>query len=227
MKVELLKSFKVLIVEDESSLAILLQDALKDYFACVAIAKDGVEGFNKYKNIKPDIVITDIMMPKNDGLQMTENIKKYNKQTPIIILSAYSEKEKLLKAIDLGVNKYFIKPFDPQELITYISSIANEITKKRKIKLSNEYTFDTNSNSLYKNGIFIKLTKREREFFYLLTRNLNSAVKSDEIKQYLWMDEEVSDERLRTFIKRLRKKTSKDLIQNSSALGYLITPLYF
>ncbi|MGM0519729.1 MAG: response regulator transcription factor [Campylobacterota bacterium] len=227
MDFKLLKTLKILIVEDESTIAKLLQDALKEYFASVAIASNGIEGFEKYKLIKPDIVITDIMMPKNDGLSMTQNIKKYNKETLIIVLSAYSDKQKLLKAIDLGINKYFIKPFDPGEVIEYIRSIANEITKKRKIRLSQEYIFDTKSNSLYKNGVFIKLTKREKEFFYLLIRNLNSVVKNCEIKKYLWSEEEVSDERLRTFIKRLRKKTSKELVQNSSAQGYLVSPLYF
>ncbi len=226
MDFKLLKTLKILVVEDENRIAKLLQDALKDYFASVAIASNGIEGFEKYKSIKPDVVITDIMMPQNDGLSMTQNIKNYNKETPIIVLSAYSDKEKLLKAIDLGISKYFIKPFDPGEVIEYIGTIANEITRKRKIRLSEEFTFDTNSNSLYKDGVFIKLTKREKEFFYLLIRNLNSVVKNDEIKQYLWSEEEVSDERLRTFIKRLRKKTSKELIQNSSAQGYLISPLY-
>ena len=78
--------------------------------------------------------------------------------------------------------------------------------------------------SLYKESTLITLTKREKEFFYLLIKNKNSIVSSSIIKESLW-NEEVNDERLRTFIKRLRLKTSKDLIENISSQGYLISVL--
>ena len=78
--------------------------------------------------------------------------------------------------------------------------------------------------SLYKESILVTLTKREKEFLYLLIKNKNSIVASDTIKESLW-DEEVNDERLRTFIKRLRLKTSKSIVENISAQGYLISIL--
>jgi two-component system, OmpR family, response regulator ArlR len=78
--------------------------------------------------------------------------------------------------------------------------------------------------SLYKKMVLITLTKREKEFFHLLIKNKNSIVSSTVIKESLW-SEEVNDERLRTFIKRLRLKTSKDLIENISSQGYLISVL--
>jgi DNA-binding response OmpR family regulator len=77
---------------------------------------------------------------------------------------------------------------------------------------------------LYKESILVTLTKREKEFLHLLIKNKNSIVASSTIKETLW-NEEVNDERLRTFIKRLRLKTSKDLIENISSQGYLISIL--
>ena len=106
----LLKTLKILIVEDEKRLAQLLKDAIYDSFFSIVIAKDGNEGLKKFKTFKPDIIITDIMMPFCDGLEMTQKIKELDENIPIIVLSAHSDKEKLLKAIDLGINKYFIKP---------------------------------------------------------------------------------------------------------------------
>ena len=224
MNYELLKTLKILIVEDEKRLAQLLKDAISDSFFSVVIASNGEEGIKKFKSFKPDIVITDIMMPFCDGLEMTLKIKELDESTPIIILSAHSDKDKLLKAIDLGINKYFIKPFDPDELIEYISKIAPKLQKEKQVLLKEGFIFDNNSLSLYKNNISIELTKREKEFFYLMIKNKNNLVLSQTIKNKLW-DEDVNDEVLRTFIKRVRIKTSKDLIENISGQGYLVSIL--
>jgi len=225
MNVNLLKTLKILIVEDESKLAALLKDAIGEYFYSVIIAKDGNEGLKKFKINKPDIVITDIMMPSCDGLEMTKQLKQIDDSIPIIVLSAHSDREKLLSAIDLGINKYFIKPFDPEEVIEHINKIAPLLNKKRRIHLKDGFVFDNNSTSLYKNEKLLNLTKREKEFFYLLIKHKDEVVDVQLIKDTLW-DEEVNDERLRTFIKRLRIKTSKDVIENVSGQGYLISPLY-
>jgi two-component system, OmpR family, response regulator ArlR len=224
MSKDLLKILKILIVEDEKRLAQLLKDAISDSFFSVVIAKDGNEGLKKFKIYKPDIIITDIMMPFCDGLEMTQKIKELDELIPIIVLSAHSEKEKLLKAIDLGINKYFIKPFDPDELIEHIIKIAPKLNKQKQVTLKDGFIFDNNSMSLYKESILITLTKREKEFLHLLIKNKNSIVASDTIKEFLW-NEDVNDERLRTFIKRLRLKTSKSIVENISAQGYLISVL--
>lgn len=221
---KLLKTLKILIVEDEKRLAQLLKEAIADSFFRVVIAKDGNEGLKKFKTFKPDIVITDIMMPFCDGLEMTEKIKELDENIPIIILSAHSDKEKLLKAIDVGINKYFIKPFDPDEVILHIKKIAPNLNKKKQIVLKENFIFDNNSMNLYKNDELITLTKREKEFFYLLIKYKNNLVTTEQIKQTLW-NEEVNDERVRTFIKRLRLKTSKKIIENVSGQGYLISVL--
>lgn len=225
MNLNLLKTLKILIVEDETKLASLLKDAISEYFHSVVIAKDGEEGLKRFKTNKPDIVITDIMMPQTNGLEMTIKIKELDELIPIIVLSAHSDKEKLLQAIDVGINKYFIKPFDPDELLAHIDKIAPTLNKRKKIKLKDGFVFDNNSTSLYKDGTLLSLTKREKEFFYLLLKNQNEVVEASVIKETIW-EEEVNDERLRTFIKRLRLKTSRDLIENASGQGYLISPTY-
>lgn len=220
----LLKTLKILIVEDEKRLAQLLKEAISDSFFSIVIAKDGNEGLKKFKTFKPDIIITDIMMPFCDGLEMTQKIKELDDNIPIIVLSAHSDKEKLLTAIDLGINKYFIKPFDPEEVIEHINKIAPKLRKQKQVILKDDFIFDNNTSTLYKNSTLIILTKREKEFFHLLIKHKNSLVTTKQIKTTLW-EEDVNDERLRTFVKRLRLKTSKDVIENISAQGYLISVL--
>lgn len=224
MKNELLKNLKILIVEDEKRLAQLLKDSISNSFFSVVIASNGEDGLKKFKSFKPDIIITDIMMPFCDGLEMTLKIKELDESIPIIVLSAHSDKEKLLTAIDLGINKYFIKPFDPEELLEHINKLALKLNKQKQSKLKEDFIFDNNSLSLYKNNSLISLTKREKELFYLLIKHKNQLVTTKDLKENLWNDE-VNDEALRTFIKRVRIKTSKDLIENVSGQGYLISVL--
>ncbi|MCT7557158.1 response regulator transcription factor [Aliarcobacter butzleri] len=216
-----MKSLKVLIVEDEIKLANLIKASIKELFFKVNIAKDGIEGLKKFQSFKPDIIISDITMPNLDGLEMCQRIREES-NIPIVILSAYSQKEKLLKAIDLGINKYFIKPFDIEEFLEYLKNLSKNIKKIKTYKLKDNFVFDNNSVCLYKDEILINLTKREREFLNILIKNKNSLVKKEDIKTLLW-NEDVSDERLRTFIKRLRLKTSKDLVENVSSQGYLVS----
>ncbi len=172
MPKNVLKEFKVLLVEDEVNIAKLLKDAIGDYFFSFTLAKNGQEGLEKMKIIKPDIIITDIMMPKLDGLAMTEKIKQIDDSIPVIVLSAFSEKEKLLNAIDIGITKYFIKPFDPDEVLDYLISLATKLDKKKVFKLSEDLYFDRNKNNLFdKNDKIINLTKREKDFLYLLIKS--------------------------------------------------------
>ncbi|MCW8894381.1 MAG: response regulator transcription factor [Sulfurimonas sp.] len=220
MKNKALKELKVLLVEDEENLARLLKGAIGDNFHSFIIAKDGAEGLELFTKINPDIVITDIMMPKLSGLDMSKELKKINPEIPIIILSAFSEKEKLFDAIDIGVTKYFLKPFDPDELLDYISSISSRLGNKT-LKLSEGFVFNKTTNSLYKNDRFVPLTKNEVKFLTLLIKDKNEIIDDMVIKENLWTAD-VSDERVRTFIRRLRAKTSKKLIKNVKGFGYKI-----
>jgi DNA-binding response OmpR family regulator len=221
-KEKILKELKILFVEDEINISKLLKDALADYFFSFTIANNGEEGLEKYKKINPDIIITDIMMPKLDGLEMTKMIREQNETIPIIVLSAFSDKEKLLKAIDIGITKYFIKPFDPEEVLEYLCAIAKKLNKNRIVYLNKNFSFDRNTNNLYEDNVLVNITKREKSFINLLIKNKNDITSVDELKETLWEEEEISDERVRTFIKRLRKKTSKELIKNIAGQGYLI-----
>ena len=213
-----LKNIKILLAEDEKSLALLMKSAIGDFCESFTVVNDGISGLKTYKEIKPDIVITDIMMPKMDGLEMSKAIKEINPEQIIIVLSAYSETEKLLTAIDLEIKKYFIKPFDPDELLDYLCEVIQKIEIKKVI--SSNYIFNTKTKKLYRDGEVIQLTKREVDFIELLINQSDYFIDDETIKKTLWDEKNVSDDRVRTFIRRLRKKTSKDLIKNVSGQGY-------
>jgi DNA-binding response OmpR family regulator len=215
-----LKNIKILLAEDEKSLATLMQSAIGDFCESFTVVNDGEEGLRIYKKINPDIVITDIMMPKMDGLEMSRAIREINPEQIIVVLSAYSETEKLLTAIDLEIKKYFIKPFDPDELLDYLCSAIEKIEIKKVISSSENYIFNTKTKKLYRDGEVIQLTKREIDFIELLINQSDYFIDDSTIKEKLWNERDVSDDRVRTFIRRLRKKTSKNLIKNVSGQGY-------
>jgi DNA-binding response OmpR family regulator len=217
-----LKRLRVLLVEDEERLAQLLKEAIGDYFEAFDVAYDGIGGLKRFRDFKPDVVITDITMPNMTGLELAEAIKKESPDTPVVILSAYSDKEKLLGAIDVGVVKYFIKPFDPEELLTYLCGLSEKIKKRSLVKLMEPFTYDLQSEQLFKKGVLVHLSRRESRFIAQLLHSPNHYLSNESIKERLWEDEEVSDERLRTFIKRVRQKSDKALIENLSGQGYAL-----
>ena len=218
-----MKNLFLMIVEDEDKLREGLSAALAPFFSKLISAKNGDEGLKKFKKYNPDLVITDILMPIVDGLDMAKSIKAMSKDTPIIVLSAYSEKERLLRAIDIGIDKYLIKPVDVEELLLIIELIKNEkISTNSLININERYKFDKIKRVLIKDGEEIALTKKELAFICLLIKQMGALVLHEDIKTHIWTNEKVSDTAIRTFIKRVRDKVGDELIKNVPGLGYKI-----
>ena len=218
-----MKNLFLMIVEDEDKLREGLSVALAPFFSKLISAKNGDEGLKKFKKYNPDLVITDILMPIVDGLDMAKSIKAMSKDTPIIVLSAYSEKERLLRAIDIGIDKYLIKPVDVEELLLIIELIKNEkIGTNSLININERYKFDKIKRVLIKDGEEIALTKKELAFICLLIKQMGALVLHEDIKTHIWTNEKVSDTAIRTFIKRVRDKVGDELIKNVPGLGYKI-----
>lgn len=216
----ILKKLSILFVEDEDQIRCGLEEAISDEFDKFYTAKNGDEGLKKFKKYKPDIILADISMPIMDGLQMAQEVKALSKETPIVIMSAFSEKERLLRAIDVGIDKYIIKPIDPMALLNIIDFIAKEkLSYEKEIVINSEYSFNKNKNIFYKNGEEIALTKKELLFIQLLVKNIGSFVLHEDIKKNVW-GAKSTDAAIRTFIKRIRLKTDKNLIINIPGLGY-------
>ncbi|ADV45677.1 response regulator transcription factor [Nitratifractor salsuginis] len=217
-----LKKLRILYVEDEHTLAEMMQRAVGHHFGDFRIAENGQEGLQLFKKLRPDLVITDITMPGMDGLTMGRFIHELSADTPLIVLSAYSDKEKLLGAIDTGVSKYFIKPFDPVELLEYLESIAPKIIEKQRIAIRPGYLYDRHSGSLRHQGAPIPLSARERTFLEALLEEPGYFLDTPAIKKLLWPEAEVTDDAVRVFINRLRAKTGKEFLHTRPGEGYYL-----
>ena len=217
-----LKKLKIFFVEDEIEICKNIKEAIGDEFASFTIANNGKDGLNKYKTNKPDIVITDISMPELNGLEMISEIRKLSSTVPIIILSAFSEKDKLFKAIDMSVCKYLVKPIDVDELLDVIEQIAIKLNKQNMVILPMGYSYNLESKELFLDNKFVKLTKKEVLFMDILVKHIDSYVKNENLYKYVW-NNKTTDTAVRTFVQRLRAKTNKELIVNVSGLGYQIS----
>ncbi len=131
---QICKNFTVLYVEDEDRLRSRVWAYLSKFFKSVAVAKDGKEGLEVYRQDRYDIVITDISMPNLDGLDMSAAIKDIDKHQKIIIVSAYSDSENFLKSIKIGIDGYILKPFEYQQ----INEVIYKVTKALKESKENE-----------------------------------------------------------------------------------------
>ena len=220
---KILKNLTVLLVEDDSDSKKIMHDVLSDNFEKVFTAQNGDEGLKKFKKYNPNMVITDVFMPISDGLDMTRYIKEISKDTPVIVLSAHSEKETLLKAIDVGVDKYLIKPIMADDLLKTIENVAkSKIETANIIQVANGYSFNKIKRVLIRDGVEISLTKKDLAFISLLIKRLGTLVLHDEIKSVVWVGESVTEAAIRTFVKRVRDKVGNNFIKNVPGLGYKI-----
>ncbi len=218
---------KLLLVEDESALAMIIKDVLEKEDFLVEWAPNGNQGLKLFHEFQPDILVADIMMPQLDGLSMVQQIRQNNHQTPVLFLSAKSKTEDVVQGFETGGNDYLKKPFGMEELIVRIKSLLNkDIRKKEEVKIYQvgKYTFDTILQTLTHENEVEHLSHRETEILERLCKNQNNILDNQSVLLELWGDDDFFNTRsLHVFIVKLRKKLSKDTnirIINVRGVGY-------
>lgn len=216
------KKYTVLYIEDDEGVRTINSRFLKRMFDKLYEAKDGEEGYELYKKYHPDIILTDIKMPKLDGISLAKRIRKDDENTKIIISTAFSDKEYLIEAIELKLEKYIIKPLTNRNLLPALTKAVEALDKERDFTfyLDENFYFDSNSSQFYLNNEVMDLTKKELNFLKLLILNKDRVVSYEEIEKFVWNDEYMSFNSLRTTIGFLRKKIPFNCIKNISNIGY-------
>lgn len=218
------KTIKILYVEDDDIARENGVEYLENYFENIYEASDALTALKLYEKHHPDIIITDIQMPKLNGLEFVQRIRKTDSKTQVIVISAFSDKEYLLKAIELQLVKYLIKPIKEKELkqalISCLESIKNDTSNI--IALNEVCTFDIFNHTLVQDEQIIKLRTKEIDFLTLLLKNKNRYVTYSEIENNVWNDSVMSKDALKTLVKNIKTKIPKNLIINLSGTGYKI-----
>ncbi len=223
----LLRSHTILYVEDERPIRENMCEYLGNFFAKVYAAADGEEGLAIYRKHKPDVLILDIDLPKCDGLSVAEQIRKENREVIIVMLTAFTDKEKLLHATELRLLKYLVKPIDLLAFQETLDLIACELMtgSKHFVPLAEGCFWDSRSQKLFFEGQEVVLSDKERRLMRLFVEYRNRSLMFTDIMVHLWEDaheREISVNSVKNIVSALRKKIPVVNIKNIYGKGYIL-----
>ncbi len=209
---------KILLVEDDQNFGAILKDYLLLNDFEVTLAKNGMEGFEKFKKDTYDLCILDVMMPYKDGYTLAKEIREKNKEVPIIFLTAKSMKEDVLKGYKVGADDYLNKPFDSEVLLMKIKAIIQRKAsdaKPENVKFEFQIgQFHLNSKLrflTFKNEEPIKLSPKENELLKMLAMYENDLMPRELALTKIWRDDNYFTSRsMDVYIAKLRKYLKLD-----------------
>lgn len=220
------QSHKVLVVDDEEAILELLKYNLEKQGYEVKTAIDGVKGVEIAKNFHPDLILLDIMMPKQDGVETCRQLREIPELagTFIIFLTARSEEYSEVAAFDVGADDYITKPIKPRALMSRISAFFRRDSKKKAVtnQISiGDLVIDRSSYTIKMNDKEISLPKKEFELLYFLAQNPNKVFGRDELLQNIWgSDVYVLARTVDVHIRKVREKIGEDYIKTVKGVGY-------
>jgi len=203
-----LKNAVILYVEDDAITRKQISLFLKAHCKMLHIASNGQEGFESYKTFNPDIVITDIEMPKLNGLEMARKIRESSLTTQIIIISAYKKPEYLLEAANLQLIQYLVKPLSLEKITAALELSSHFLSRKKvdtKRYFSESRYYDIYTKELIDGDSIIGLSKYERFILERLIRSHPAPVSYESIDAELY-DYRGSRNAIKLLIRSLRKK---------------------
>ncbi len=212
----------ILYIEDDAIAKEQFSQFLKSRCKILYTASDGEKGFELFKKLEPDIVITDIEMPKINGLEMTRKIRKLSWSTQIIIISAYTKPEYLLEAVNLQLIQYLVKPVSLEKITNSLKLASNFLDCKgveTKKLFSGDRYYDTYTKELVSDSQIINLSKYERALLELLLKEYPAPISYQVIDADIY-DYNSSKNAIKLLVSSLRDKISKESIINISGFGY-------
>ena len=222
---------KILLVEDDNNFGLILRDYLTLHSYETTLAKNGIEGLEKFRKYNYDLCILDVMMPFKDGFSLASDIRSINEEVPLIFLTAKSLKDDVIKGFKIGADDYLIKPFDSEILLFKIKSIfKRKISLKKATDNKVDYIFSSfRYNSKFrelqfKNDKPVTLSPKEGKLLTLLLDNMNDLTTREEALVKIWNDDNYFTSRsMDVYVTKIRKYLSKDpkiKIENIHGKGF-------
>lgn len=220
---------KILFVEDERDLSLIVCDTLRQQGYEVTAAFDGIEGLAKFKTEGTDLIVADVMMPRLDGFAMAKEIRHISANVPIIFLTAKSTIDDVEKGFDIGANDYLKKPFELRELLVRVKALLRNIVNSQPEKIVypiGNYRFDVTNQLLNINGKETVISNIEARILDKLAANIGKTVDASELMIAVWGRDEVSNRNsLHGYIHKLRRVFRLDpniSIINQRGFGYML-----
>lgn len=217
---------KILLIDDEQDILEILSYNLEKEGYEVSTAINGNEGIEKAKQIIPDLILLDVMMPEKDGIETCQDLRKIKElqKTLIVFLSARSEEFSQLAGFQAGANDYVVKIIKPKVLISKVNALlqlTSQVSDAAKNIAVGDLIIDKDNFRVSKAGQQFLLPKKEFDLLYLLASNTNKVFKREEILEKVWGNDVIVGERtIDVHIRRLREKLGIHTIQTLKGIGY-------
>ena len=214
---------KILIVEDEIAISDLIKIELESKGYKCNIANDGEIAADLIETNKYDLILLDIMLPKIDGYELLEYIKR-TYEIPTIFITAKSQTSDKIKGLNEGADDYITKPFEIEELVARVEAVLRRYNKGSEIQRIGNISINVVARVVKKNGVEVSLTPKEFDLLILLVQNKNFVLYREIIFEKVWGEDlEFETRTLDLHIQRLRKKLDlKDKIKTVYKIGYML-----
>ncbi len=234
------KDLSLLLVEDYEPLRNDMEEMLTDLFKTVTVASDGREALKIYKEYYAsndkgfDLLITDIQMPLMNGVELSEAVRDIRADQQIIVLSAYTDSNYLLRLINLGIAQFITKPIDQEELMNALCKVSKNINTIEVdpqniivVEMRENYTWDKEKLVLKQNNKSVELTRYELLLMQLFVQKVEQVCTNDDIMQIFYDNSiDINEKSIRNLVFKLRKKLPDSTINSMYGLGYKFTPLF-
>lgn len=221
-----MNSKKILLIDDEMDILEILSYNLEKEGYNIYTATNGKEGIVKAKEILPDLILLDVMMPEKDGIETCQELRKIKElqKTLIVFLSARSEEFSQLAGFQAGANDYIVKLIKPKILISKVNALlqlTSQVSDTSKHIEIGDLIIDKDNFRVSKGGQQFLLPKKEFDLLYLLASNTEKVFKREEILEKVWGNDVIVGERtIDVHIRRLREKLGINTIQTLKGVGY-------
>jgi two-component system OmpR family response regulator len=223
---------KILLVEDDDRIAPALIEALTDHHYVVDVASDGEQGFEFVQTFPYELLILDVMLPKLNGLELCQKVRRYGYKMPVLMLTARDTYTDKVTGLDVGADDYVVKPFDLNELLARIRALLRRGTADLTMFLEcGHLQLNPNNYEVTYADELLHLTPKEYRILELLLRHRDRTFSKAEIIEHLWsFAEPPNEETVKVHIRSLRQKLKQagaatDLIETIYGLGYKLKHL--
>lgn len=218
-----LKNLNLLLVDDNHQIHAEIYTLFSNIFKSIQLAQNAEAAMAIYNQNGIDIIITDIEMPSKDGLSLIEEIRARDQNIPIIILSAHTNNDYLLRAANLQIDGYIVKPLNFNKLDTALSRVVPRLESRvSPIDLSAAISYHPLLKTLHVDGSEVSLGNKECQLLELLLQNQHRVTSKNEIQDVVWPSQVMSESALKNLLSELRKKLKYEVIKNLPSRGWIL-----